>query len=110
IAGGAEGAVSPICVAAFAAMRALSTRNDEPTKASRPFDKDRDGFLLAEGAGVVVLETEEHAKKRGAVIHAELCGYGASSDAAHITAPDPEGRGATRSMRSALEDAGLDPT
>lgn len=110
IAGGAEGAVSPICVAAFAAMRALSTRNDDPTKASRPFDKDRDGFLLAEGAGVLVLETEEHAKKRGAQIFAELCGYGASSDAAHITAPDPNGSGATRSMRSALEDAGLDPT
>src|SRR5690606_16150348 len=108
--GGAEGAVSPICVAAFAAMRALSTRNDDPAKASRPFDKDRDGFLLAEGAGALILETEEHAKQRGATIYAELCGYGAFYDSRHITAPDRAGRGATRSMQAALSDAGLDPT
>ena len=109
IAGGAEAAISPICVAAFAAMKALSTRNDDPESASRPFDKDRDGFLLAEGAGAVILETEEHAKARGADIVAELAGYAATSDAAHITAPDPSGRGATRSMRMALHDAGLNP-
>jgi len=107
VAGGAEGAISPICVAAFSAMKALSTRNDEPEKASRPFDVDRDGFVLAEGAGVFVLETEEHAKARGAEILCELAGYGASSDAAHITAPQPSGKGASRSMRLALQDAGL---
>lgn len=109
IAGGAEAAISPICVAAFAAMRALSTRNDDAEKASRPFDKDRDGFLLAEGAGVLVLESESHAKARGAEILAELTGYAATSDASHITAPDSAGRGAARSMRLALEDAGLTP-
>ncbi len=110
LAGGAEGAVSPICLAAFMTMRALSTRNDEPEKASRPFDKDRDGFVLSEGAAVVVLESEEHAKARGATILAELAGFGMSTDASHITAPDAEGRGATRSMTWALEDAGLSPT
>jgi len=110
LAGGAEAAVSPICVAAFAAMRALTTRNDDPTKASRPFDRDRDGFLLAEGAGVLVLESEHHATSRGATILAELAGYGASSDAAHITAPDPAGDGAIRSMHAALTDAGVTPT
>ncbi len=110
LAGGAEGAVSPICLAAFMTMRALSTRNDEPEKASRPFDKDRDGFVLAEGAAVVVLESEEHARARGATILAELAGFGMSTDASHITAPDAEGRGATRSMTWALEDAGLNPT
>lgn len=110
IAGGSEGAISPLCLGAFMTMRALSTRNTDPTKASRPFDRDRDGFVLAEGAGILVLETEEHARKRGAPILCELVGYGASSDAAHITAPDAEGRGATRSMTWALRDAGLNPS
>lgn len=110
IAGGAEAAVSPLCIGAFMTMRALSTRNDAPTKASRPFDADRDGFVLAEGAAMFVLETEEHAKKRGAKILAELVGHGNSSDGTHITAPDAEGRGAARSMRWALKDAGLNPT
>ncbi|MDX2114785.1 MAG: beta-ketoacyl-ACP synthase II [Planctomycetota bacterium] len=107
LAGGSEGAVSPLCLGAFMTMRALSTRNDEPTKASRPFDRDRDGFVLSEGAAVLVLETEEHARKRGATILAELTGYAASSDASHITAPDAEGRGAASSMKLALRDAEL---
>jgi 3-oxoacyl-[acyl-carrier-protein] synthase II len=110
LAGGSEAAVSPLCMGAFMTMRALSTRNDAPTRASRPFDRDRDGFVLSEGAGVFVLETEAHAKKRGAAILCELVGYGASSDASHITAPDQEGRGATRSMTWALRDAGLTPS
>lgn len=109
MAGGAEGAISPICLAAFMTMRALSTRNDEPQKASRPFDVDRDGFVLSEGAAILVLETEEHAKMRGARILCELVGAGASSDASHITAPDPAGSGASRSMRAALKHAGLNP-
>jgi 3-oxoacyl-[acyl-carrier-protein] synthase II len=109
LAGGSEGAVSPLCLGAFMTMRALSTRNEDPTKASRPFDRDRDGFVLAEGAGVFVLETEAHARKRGAVILCELMGYGSSSDAAHITAPDPDGRGAAGSMTLALTDADLRP-
>ena len=107
VVGGAEAAIGPICVAAFAAMKALSTRNAEPTKASRPFDADRDGFVLAEGAGMFVLETEEHAKKRGAQIYAEVVGYANSCDAYHITAPHEHGHGAARSMRWALRDAGL---
>ncbi len=110
LAGGAEAAISPICLSAFMTMRALSARNDEPEKASRPFDVDRDGFVLAEGAAVFVLETEAHAKARGGRILAELSGAGASSDASHITAPDGEGRGAARSMRWALEHARLSPT
>lgn len=110
IAGGAEGAISPLTLGAFMTMRALSTRNDEPTRASRPFDRDRDGFVLAEGSGILVLETEAHAKARGAEILAELVGYGASSDAAHITAPDAEGRGAARAMLGALQDARLNPS
>lgn len=110
IAGGSEAAVTPLCLGAFMTMKALSTRNDAPTKASRPFDEDRDGFLLSEGAAMFVLETEEHAKARGATIHAELLGFGNSGDAAHITAPDPEGRGASRSMVWALQEAGLAPT
>jgi 3-oxoacyl-[acyl-carrier-protein] synthase II len=110
LAGGSEGAVSPLCLGAFMTMKALSTRNDEPEKASRPFDRDRDGFVLSEGAAIFVLETEQHAKARGAPILAELVGYAASSDAAHITAPDPEGKGARRSMTGALRDAGLAPT
>lgn len=109
IAGGAEAAVTPICVAAFSAMRAMTTRNDEPEKASRPFDKDRDGFLLAEGAGILILESEEHARARGATILCTLAGYATTSDAAHITAPDENGRGAMRSMRSALQRAALAP-
>ncbi len=107
IVGGAEAAVSPICVGAFAAMRALSTRNDAPTRASRPFDVDRDGFVLAEGAAMFVIETEEHARKRGAKVYAELVGQANAADASHITAPDPAGAGAARSMRWALRDAGL---
>ncbi len=107
VCGGAEAAVTPLCVGAFMTLKALSGRSDDPTKASRPFDRQRDGFVLAEGAAMFVLETEEHAKKRGATIFAELVGYGNSSDASHITAPDSEGRGAGRSMRWALEDAGL---
>jgi 3-oxoacyl-[acyl-carrier-protein] synthase II len=108
VAGGSEGAVTPLCVGSFAAMKALSTRNDAPTKASRPFDRDRDGFVLAEGAGIVVLEELEHAKARGARIYAELLGYGVTGDAFHIAAPDEEGRGARRAMENALRDAEVD--
>jgi len=106
-AGGSEAAVTPLCLGSFMVMRALSTRNDDPTRASRPFDKDRDGFVLAEGAAVLVLESEEHAKARGATILAELVGYACSTDASHITAPDPNGAGATNAMRWALESAEL---
>lgn len=109
IVGGAEAAVSPLCLGAFMTMKALSTRNDAPEKASRPFDQGRDGFVLAEGAAMFVIETLEHAKRRGAPILAELVGFGNASDATHITAPDVEGLGATRSMRWALQDAGLNP-
>ena len=109
VVGGAEAAVTPLCVAAFMTMKALSTRNDEPARASRPFDAGRDGFVLAEGAAMMVLETEAHARARGATILAEMVGYGNSSDAAHITAPDAEGMGARRSMQWALQDAGLAP-
>jgi len=109
LAGGAEAACTPLCVGAFMVMRALSTRNSEPQKASRPFDKDRDGFVLAEGAAVMVLETEEHAKQRGATIYAELLGFGNSCDATHITAPDEAGGGAMRAMQMALADAQLKP-
>lgn len=109
ISGGAEAAICPLCVGAFSVMKALSTRNDDPARASRPFDQDRDGFVLAEGAAMYVLETEEHARKRGAKIYAELVGAGNSSDATHITAPDEMGRGAMRSMRYALKDARLNP-
>lgn len=108
VAGGSEGAVTPLCVGSFAAMKALSTRNDAPTKASRPFDRDRDGFVLAEGAGIVVLEELGHAKARGARIYAELMGYGVTGDAFHIAAPDEEGRGARRAMENALRDAEVD--
>jgi 3-oxoacyl-[acyl-carrier-protein] synthase II len=110
LAGGAEAAVTPLCIGAFMTMKALSTRNDEPAKASRPFDTGRDGFVLAEGAAVYVLESEEHAKARGATILGELVGFGNSGDAGHITAPDPQGRGATNAMTWALEDAGLNPS
>lgn len=109
IVGGAEAAVTPLCVGSFMTMKALSTRAGDPTKASRPFDVDRDGFVLAEGAAMFVIETEAHARARGANILAELVGFGNSSDAGHITAPDPEGQGASRSMRLALADADLAP-
>ncbi len=109
IAGGTEAAITPLGVAGFAVMRALSTRNDEPQKASRPFDKDRDGFVMGEGAGILVLEEYERAKARGAKIYAELVGYGATDDAYHITAPHECGEGAYECMKLALEDAGLNP-
>lgn len=109
IAGGTEAAIHPLPMAGFAAMMALSTRNDEPTKASRPYDKGRDGFVLGEGAGVVILESEEHAKKRGARIYGVVAGQGITADAYHIAAPDPEGAGAATAMRNALEDAGIGP-
>ncbi|MEM0983629.1 MAG: beta-ketoacyl-ACP synthase II [Planctomycetota bacterium] len=110
ITGGAEAALTPLCLAAFGVMKAMSTRNDAPEKASRPFDQNRDGFVLAEGASVFVLESLEHAQARGATIYAELVGFGNSSDAHHITAPHAEGAGAARSMKWALEDAGLETT
>jgi 3-oxoacyl-[acyl-carrier-protein] synthase II len=109
LAGGAEAPLMELGVGGFCAMRALSTRNDEPQRASRPFDRDRDGFVIAEGAAVLVLEELEHARRRGARIYCELAGYGATCDAYHMTAPDEEGRGAARGMRLAMEDAGLTP-
>ena len=109
IAGGAEAAVTPLSVGGFASMRALSARNDDPTHASRPFDKDRDGFVIGEGAGILILEELEHAKARGAKILAEVIGYGMSADAYHMTGIAPDGAGAQRSMRAALKDAGLKP-
>jgi len=109
IAGGAEAVITPMAVSGFAIMKALSTRNDEPEKASRPFDIDRDGFVIGEGSGIIILEELEHALKRGAKIYAELIGYGMSSDAYHITAPAPEGEGGARCMKRALNDAGVKP-
>jgi 3-oxoacyl-[acyl-carrier-protein] synthase II len=107
--GGTEATVQPLGVGGFNAMRALSTRNDDPQRASRPFDAGRDGFVIAEGAGILVIEELEHARRRGARIWAELVGYGASADAHHITAPPPDGAGAQRCMRAALRDARLSP-
>jgi len=109
IAGGTEATISPIGVAGFSCMKALSTRNDEPEKASRPFDKDRDGFVMGEGAGVMILEELEHAKARGAHIYCELIGYGATADAYHMTAPRPEGEGASRCMQIAMKHGKVAP-
>ena len=109
LAGGTEAAITPMAIGAFAVMRALSTRNEEPEKASRPFTLSRDGFVMGEGAGVLVLEAYEHAKKRGARIYAELVGFGRSADAHHITEPHPEGKGAALAMARALKDAGIAP-
>ncbi len=110
ITGGSEAAITPMGLGGFAAMRALSTRNDDPPRASRPFDRDRDGFVLGEGAGMLILEAEEIARRRGARIYAEVLGYGMSADGAHITAPDEEGRGAARAMKLCLADARLRPS
>jgi 3-oxoacyl-[acyl-carrier-protein] synthase II len=109
IAGGAEATVTPVGIGGFEAMMALSKRNEEPTKASRPFDKGRDGFVCGEGSGILVLETLSRAKKRGAKIYAEILGYGASSDANHLTQPAPHGEGAQRAMKMALKDARVSP-
>jgi 3-oxoacyl-[acyl-carrier-protein] synthase II len=109
VAGGAEMAETPLSVGAFCQAKALSTRNDEPARASRPWDRDRDGFVMAEGAGGMVIEEYEHARARGANIYAELVGFGMSGDAYHITAPPSDGDGARRSMINALQDAGCNP-
>jgi 3-oxoacyl-[acyl-carrier-protein] synthase II len=109
IAGGTEGSITPIAVGGFGVMGALSTRNDEPERASRPWDKDRDGFVIGEGAGILLLEELEAARRRGAPVYAEIVGYGMSGDAYHMAAPHPEGRGAAAVMRNALADAGLTP-
>jgi 3-oxoacyl-[acyl-carrier-protein] synthase II len=109
IAGGAEAIIVPLTIAGFCSMKAMSTRNDEPQKASRPFDADRDGFVCGEGGGVLILESLEHAVRRGARIYAEVIGYGMTGDAHHMTAPDPEGDGAARAMTGALADAGIAP-
>lgn len=107
VCGGSESAMTPMGISGFARMSALSTRNEEPHRASRPFDRDRDGFVIAEGAGIVIVEELEHARRRGATILAEVLGYGMSADGNHMTAPDPEGNGAARAMASALKDGGL---
>ncbi len=109
ICGGTEAAITPLGVAGFCAMRALSTRNDDPTRASRPWDVDRDGFVVGEGGGILVIEAADEAERRGAVVLAEIAGYGMSADAYHLTAPPPDGDGVTRAMRAALKDAGLTP-
>jgi len=110
IAGGSEAIIIPLTIAGFCQMKAMSTRNDDPTHASRPFDAERDGFVCGEGGGLVVLESLEHARRRDARIYAEVVGYGMTGDAHHMTAPDPEGDGAARSMAAALRDAGLEPS
>ncbi|QDT31718.1 beta-ketoacyl-ACP synthase II [Thalassoglobus polymorphus] len=109
VTGGSEAALTPMGLSGFARMQALSTRNEDPGSASRPFDQGRDGFVMAEGAGIAILEEYEHAKARGANIIAEVLGYGMSADGSHMTAPDPEGRGAARAMSGSLKDAGLNP-
>jgi len=110
ISGGSEAAFVPIAFAGFCSMKALSTRNDEPERASRPFDKERDGFVMGEGSGILILETLEHALNRDAKIYGEIVGYGSTADAYHITAPEPEGEGGARSMEMAIRDASLEPT
>lgn len=110
IAGGSEASITPLAMAGFCAARALSTRNDEPARASRPFDAKRDGFVMGEGAGVIIIETLESAQARGAHIYAEIIGYGMTSDAYHITAPSPEGEGAARAMKAALDEGNLEPS
>ncbi|MEN6495749.1 MAG: beta-ketoacyl-ACP synthase II [Thermoguttaceae bacterium] len=110
ISGGTEAAVTPMGISGFGALRALSERNDDPARASRPFDRDRDGFVISEGAGILVLEELEHAKRRGAPIYAELLGYGVSADASHITQPDKDGLGGAKAMELSLRDAQIDPT
>jgi 3-oxoacyl-[acyl-carrier-protein] synthase II len=109
VCGGTESCITPMGVGGFCALKGLSVRNNEPQKASRPFDRERDGFVIAEGCGIAVLETLEHARRRGAKVYAEMCGYGMSCDAYHITAPDPEGEGACRAMLAALKDAKAAP-
>lgn len=109
LAGGAEGTITPLGISGFAAMKAVSFRNDEPERASRPFDRDRDGFVMGEGAGIMVLEEYEHAKKRGAKIYCELAGYGCTADAYHMTQPHPDGHGAARAMRMAMNHAKVNP-
>ncbi len=109
VTGGTEAPIIPLAMAGFCSMKAMSTRNDDPEKASRPFDKERDGFIMGEGAGVLILESLDHAQARNARIYAELAGYGVTCDAYHITASDPEGEGAARAMELALRDAGIDP-
>ena len=110
ITGGTEAVIAPSAVAGFNAMKALSTRNDDPEKASRPFDRDRDGFVIGEGSGILILEALEHAQERGANIYAEVIGYGMTGDGYHMTSPPPDGNGAVRCMQGALDDAGLDPS
>jgi len=109
ITGGSESVICPLAVGGFNAMKALSRRNDDPSRASRPFDRDRDGFIIAEGAGILILEELEHAKARGAKIYAEMAGYGLSGDGYHMAAPPEDGDGAVRCMRMALDDAGMAP-